>query len=69
MPYDVNNNFSYHKLSPTQSMHISNMREQFKDLARFICDTVEDSREKSLALTKLEETMFWINAAIARNEH
>lgn len=26
------------------------------------------SRELSLALTKLEEVMFWANAAIARNE-
>lgn len=26
------------------------------------------SREQSLAITKLEETMFWANAAIAREE-
>lgn len=25
-----------------------------------------DSREKSLALTRLEEAMFWANAAVAR---
>lgn len=28
----------------------------------------EDSREKSLAITHLEEAMFWANAAIARNK-
>lgn len=27
-----------------------------------------DSRELSTALTKLEEAVFWANAAIARNE-
>lgn len=26
------------------------------------------SREKSLAITKVEEAMFWLNAAIARNQ-
>ncbi len=28
---------------------------------------VPDSREKSMAITKLEEVMFWANAGIARN--
>jgi hypothetical protein len=28
-----------------------------------------ESREKSLALTKLEEAMFWTHAHIARNLH
>jgi len=27
-----------------------------------------DSREKSVAITKLEESIMWANAAIARNE-
>lgn len=27
-----------------------------------------DSREKSLASTKLEEALFWLNADIARNQ-
>lgn len=27
-----------------------------------------NSREKSLAITKLEEALFWLNAEIARNQ-
>ncbi len=27
-----------------------------------------ESREKSLAITKVEEAMFWLNADIARNQ-
>lgn len=30
--------------------------------------TGESSREQSLAITKLEEAMFWANAAIARGD-
>jgi len=36
-------------------------------LAESINARISDSREKSLAMTKLEEVMFWSNAAIARN--
>jgi hypothetical protein len=33
-----------------------------------VAATVEGSREQSLSITKLEEAMFWANAAIAREE-
>lgn len=35
-------------------------------LAGIVDRDVPDGREKSLALTKIEEAMFWANAAIAR---
>lgn len=38
------------------------------ELAELIDATVENGREKALALTKLEEVMFWANASIARLE-
>ena len=33
-----------------------------------LVDECPDSRELSVALTKLEEAVMWANAAIARNE-
>lgn len=37
-------------------------------LAKNLDDLLPDSREKSLAITKLEEVMFWATAAIARKK-
>ncbi len=39
-----------------------------KEFALFIVENTPSSREQSLALTALEESVFWTNAAIARNE-
>lgn len=36
--------------------------------AWFVVAPAPDSREKSLALTHLEDAVMWANAAIARNE-
>jgi len=33
-----------------------------------VLQVAPDSRERSLALTKIEEAVFWANAAIAREE-
>ncbi len=37
-------------------------------LAQYVLALTPESREQSLAVTKLEEAMMWANAAIARNE-
>lgn len=44
------------------------IRSAFKDIADLVSHECPDCREKSLALTKLEEAMFWSNAAIARDD-
>ena len=44
------------------------LREQARVLATNILSNTPRSREQSLALTKLEESIMWANAAIARNE-
>jgi len=36
--------------------------------AREVFGSCPESREKSLAMTKIEEAVMWANAAIARNE-
>lgn len=40
----------------------------YKMLSNHIMETCPNSRERSLALTKLEECMFWAEKAIERNE-
>jgi len=64
----IENNFTYHKPFGNQQERYENIRAVGKDLAyRFSLDCPA-SRELSLALTKLEESIMWANAAIARNE-
>lgn len=69
MKYDIENNYIYHKPSTAQTIVYQDLRTQAKDLAESFIEAspVESSRELSLALTKLEEAVFWANANIARN--
>ena len=39
---------------------------QFKNFARNLEAMLDDSREKNLALERLEEAMMWANASLAR---
>lgn len=38
------------------------------DFFNLIQQLAPEGREKSLAMTKVEEALFWLNAAIARNQ-
>lgn len=60
--------FVYHSLRGDQPARYKIIREMAKDYAARIMTLCPDSREKSLALTKLEEAVMWANASIARNE-
>jgi hypothetical protein len=64
----IENNFKYHAPKNDQSQRYVEIREKAKELAYLINGLAPDSREMSLALTKLEESVMWANAAIARNE-
>jgi len=44
------------------------VRDECKKLAYKLEEELPDSREKALAMTKLEEVMLWGNAAVARNK-
>ena len=44
------------------------LREKTKDLSAAIEQSCEHSRERSLAITNLEQAIMWANAAIARYE-
>jgi hypothetical protein len=65
---DIANRFTYHAPKPGQPEKYSELRGEALAMAQTINALCPDSREKSLALTKLEETVMWANAAIARNE-
>lgn len=60
--------FTYHAPKGDQPTRYTELRDKAKELAVLINFHCPDSREKSLALTKLEEAVMWANSAIARNE-
>lgn len=63
----LENNFKYHAPKEGQAEKYTAIREKAKELAYLIDDLCPSSREKSLAMTKLEEVSMWANASIARN--
>lgn len=64
----IEKNFSYHPPKEGQPERYEAIRGHAKAVAIAIDIYCPNSREKSLALTKLEEAVFWANASIARNE-
>lgn len=60
--------FRYHKPQGSQQQRYERLRDEAGKLAHLIACNVPESREQSLALTKLEEVVMFANAAIARNE-
>lgn len=63
----IENAFTYHSPKEGQPEKYTAIRDKAKELAYLIDEMVPDSREKSLAITKLEECVMWANAGIARN--
>jgi hypothetical protein len=61
-------NFLHHPPTSEQTQRYWYLRNETKKLAVSYCQCAPQSRELSLALTKLEEAAMWVNAAIARNE-
>jgi hypothetical protein len=64
----IENNFSYHAPKAGQPEKYEALRSKAKELAYLIAESCPNSREKSLAITNLEQAIMWANAAIARNE-
>ncbi|MEV5707283.1 hypothetical protein [Actinoallomurus sp. NPDC052274] len=65
---DIDNRFTYHPPRAGQPAKFEQLRAAARDLAHLINTVCPESREKSLAVTNLEETVMWANASIARHE-
>lgn len=65
----LQNTFTYHPpTGPDQVERYGRIRQACHGLATMLVTMTPPSCEQSVMLTKLEEAVFWANAAIARNE-
>jgi hypothetical protein len=62
------NDFTYHAPKTDQIGRYGEIRDRAGLFAVFLFENCPRSRELSLAITKLEEVVFWANASIARGE-
>lgn len=65
---DLEKIFTHHMPVNDQAERYNILRDAAKDLAYLIQDHCPDSREKSLAITNLQQAVMWANASIAINE-
>lgn len=63
----IENAYAYHAPKEGQEDKCQRIRAKAKELAYLIDEECPDSREKSLAMTKLEECAMWANASVARS--
>jgi hypothetical protein len=67
LPDFIAHNFRFHSArTPERAAEHQLIRDVMIEAARNVFYTVPEGRERALALTKLEEAMFWANAGIAR---
>lgn len=64
----IENNFTYHPPKDDQPERYVYLRDLARALALSTVQETPECREQSLALTALENYVFWAIAAIARNE-
>jgi hypothetical protein len=64
----LNKDFTYHPPKEDQRERYELIRATAKSFASLIFAMCPYSEEKSMALIKLDEVVFWANASIARNE-
>jgi hypothetical protein len=64
---DLENRIRYHRPDADAIARIAKMRLYALGWAEDILSSVPPGREQALALTKIEEALFWANAGIARD--
>lgn len=64
----IENRFNFHPANTQEKQDAHEaVRNSLRTVAHYLDGFLPVGREKALALTKLEEAMFWANAAVARN--
>lgn len=64
---DLENRFRYHAAATDiRKQEHQNIRDGSLRLAELFLEILPPGREQALAWTKVEEAMFWANAALAR---
>lgn len=64
---ELDNRFTHHKPNDLQIQVYKKIRETAKEFAIYLNEVCPEGREKSLAMTNLEQTVMWANAGIARH--
>lgn len=59
------NRFGYHRATADSAPKHAEVREIMLDAATALDALIPDGRDKSLAMTSLQEAMHWANSAIA----
>jgi hypothetical protein len=65
-PEDLASRFTYHAPDDLKIETHTEIRRLGRELAQELDQLLPEGREKALAVTHLEEVVFWANAAIAR---
>lgn len=63
---DIDDRFDYHAPTPERVAIHEAVREACRQLAHTLDARLPEGREKALALTSVEQSLLWANAAIAR---
>lgn len=64
----IDHDFTYHAPDGEKAQKHEGLRAAAKSFALVIADFCPEGRERSVALTKIEEAVMWANAALARSE-
>jgi len=64
---EIENRGTYHPPPDHIKKWHEDVRDYYFEVANYMNENFPDSRELSLAHTKLEEWMYWMNACVARN--